>query len=85
MKTIIYARRSSEDSYHQVLCIESQEKELSAFAEKQNIAVDKIFTESMSARRPGCPEFEKLVKLIEHNPGSMVLVWKLDRPSPQPH
>ncbi len=70
---------SSEDSYHQVLSIESQEKELAAFAEKQNIAVDKSFTESMSARKPGRPEFAKLVSLIERNPGSVVLVWKLDR------
>ena len=53
MKNIIYCRRSSEDSYHQVLSIESQEKELTAFAEKQNITIDKIFNESMSARKPG--------------------------------
>ena len=33
----------------------------------------------MSAKQPGRPEFEKMIKLIEQNPGSIIFVWKLDR------
>ncbi len=79
MKNIIYCRRSSEDSAHQVLSIESQRNELAGLAREHNLKIDKIFEESKSARYPGRPEFEKLVKLIEKHPGSVLLVWKLDR------
>ena len=79
MKNIIYCRRSSEDSTHQVLSIESQRNELAGLAREHNLKIDKIFEESKSARYPGRPEFEKLIKLIEKHPGSVLLVWKLDR------
>jgi site-specific DNA recombinase len=79
MKTIIYCRRSSEDSTHQVLSIESQRGELTKLADQHSLKIDKIFEESKSARKPGRPEFQKLIELIEKHPGSTVLVWKLDR------
>jgi site-specific DNA recombinase len=79
MKNIIYCRKSSEASDRQVLSIESQEKEILALAERHQSKVSKIFRESMSAKQPGRPEFEKMIKLIEQNPGSIIFVWKLDR------
>ena len=63
MKNIIYCRRSSDDSTHQVLSIESQEREIVALAERNQSKVNKIFRESMSAKQPGRPEFEKMIKL----------------------
>ena len=53
MKNIIYCRRSSDDSTHQVLSIESQEREIVALAERNQSKVNKIFRESMSAKQPG--------------------------------
>jgi site-specific DNA recombinase len=79
MKNIIYCRRSSEDSNHQVLSIESQQNELLSFAEKQNIKVDKVFIESMSAKQPGRPVFAEVIDYIEKYQGATILVWKLDR------
>ncbi len=79
MKYIIYTRKSSEASDRQVLSIESQENELLALADRNGAKVGKIFRESMSAKQPGRPEFEKLIKLIEQNPCSVLFVWKLDR------
>jgi len=79
MKNILYCRKSSEASDRQVLSIESQENEILALAERHNAKVNKIFRESMSAKQPGRPEFEKMIKLIEQNSGSIIFVWKLDR------
>ena len=62
-----------------MLSIESQEGEILALAERHQSKVSKIFRESMSAKQPGRPEFEKMIKLIETNPGSIIFVWKLDR------
>jgi site-specific DNA recombinase len=79
MKSIIYARKSSEASDRQVLSIESQRNELVSLAKTYNLKVDKIFEESKSAKQPGRPVFDELIKLIEKHPGSVLLVWKLDR------
>ena len=76
---IIYCRKSSEDSTRQVASIDSQKTNLLELAKRNNLTVSKIFTESMSAKKPGRPEFEKIIRLIERNPGSFLLVWKLDR------
>src|ERR1700722_3079860 len=79
MKIIIYCRKSSEASDRQVASIDSQKDNLLELAKRDNLAVGKTFVESMSAKQPGRPEFEKMIKLIEKNPGSIILVWKLDR------
>ena len=76
---ILYCRKSSEDSNRQVASIDSQKTNLAELAKRDNLAVSKTFTESMSAKQPGRPEFEKMIKLIEQHPGSVILVWKLDR------
>ena len=76
---ILYCRKSSEDSNRQVASIDSQKTNLAELAKRDNLTVSKTFTESMSAKQPGRPEFEKMIKLIEQHPGSVILVWKLDR------
>ncbi len=76
---ILYCRKSSEASDKQVASIDSQKTNLLELAKRDNLAVSKVFTESMSAKEPGRPEFEKMIKLVETKPGSVILVWKLDR------
>jgi site-specific DNA recombinase len=81
---ILYCRKSSEDSNRQVLSIESQKSNLLEVAAREKLTIEKTFTESMSAKEPGRPEFGKLIALIKKNPGSIVFVWKLDRLSRNP-
>lgn len=76
---ILYCRKSSESEDRQVLSIESQITELSALAEKQNLKIDKVITESMSAKEQGRPKFNQMIKLIEQKKNCILFVWKLDR------
>ena len=79
MNYIIYCRKSSEAEDRQVLSLDSQEKELLRLAQRDNLKILKIFKESMSAKSPGRPVFEKMLSLIEQRSNCVLLVWKLDR------
>ena len=84
MKYIIYCRKSSEAEDRQVLSIESQVNELKQLAEKENLVIDKVFKESMSAKAPGRPVFDEMMNYIKENKDLSLLVWKLDRLSRNP-
>ena len=84
MKYIIYCRKSSEAEDRQVLSIESQVNELKQLAEKENLVIDKLFEESKSAKAPGRPIFNEMMKYIKENKDLSLLVWKLDRLSRNP-
>lgn len=79
MKTVLYSRKSTESEDRQVLSIESQIKELSDLAAREGLSIDKVITESKSAKAPGRPGFEELLRLIEKDKGVTLLCWKLDR------
>jgi site-specific DNA recombinase len=76
---LIYARKSSESDDRQVLSIDSQIQELKLLAARRGIKVDDTLTEARSAKAPGRPVFEQLMRLIEHKEVASVLCWKLDR------
>ena len=80
MRTItIYVRKSTESEDRQSLSIESQISELQSYAQRMNLQVGSIMTESMSAKAPGRPQFGKILRLIEHGKIKSILCWKLDR------
>jgi site-specific DNA recombinase len=80
MKYIIYARKSTESEDRQVLSIDSQVSELRTLAAKEGFVVEKVYTESRSAKAPGRPIFEEMLTFLESNRGEYsLLVWKLDR------
>jgi DNA invertase Pin-like site-specific DNA recombinase len=77
--TAIYAHKSTESEDRQVLSIDSQVKELTAFAGQAGLVVHKVFRESKSAKAPGRPVFSELMGLLGKHEFDSVLCWKLDR------
>lgn len=78
-KYILYARKSSEDKNRQVTSIEDQIIELKRLAERINIEIIEIITESKSAKAPGREGFNRMLQIIEKGKAEGILCWKLDR------
>lgn len=76
---IIYCRKSSESEERQVLSIESQIKELTDLANRLNLDVSEILTESKSAKYPGRSVFNEMMSRIYKGEVKGVICWKLDR------
>ena len=58
MKYISYCRKSTESEDRQMLSIESQINEMKRKAKDDGVVLDKVFTESMSAKSPGRHVFQ---------------------------
>ncbi|MBP6944784.1 recombinase family protein [Patescibacteria group bacterium] len=76
---VIYARKSTESEDRQVLSIDSQIKELQAVAARLGYPEVQICKESMSAKAPGRPVFNRLLEQVEAGKIAGILCWKLDR------
>jgi len=83
MEYILYARKSSEDKSKQILSLESQVLEMKKLAKNLGLEIDKIYTESKSAKlHNNRPLFSEMIKLLENNnesEGYGILCWKIDR------
>ena len=79
LKFFIYCRKSSEDEDRQMLSIDAQLSELNAIARQHNFAIARTLTESMSAKEPGRPVFNEMLRCIEAGEANGILAWKLDR------
>ena len=79
MSYVIYARKSSESEDRQVLSIESQIHELKSLALRHNVGVADVLTEAKSAKAPGRPVFNDLMRRIRRGNVQGVLCWKMDR------
>ncbi len=84
MKFILYCRKSTESEDRQMLSLDSQEKELLALALKANLNIVKVFRESKSAKEPGRPVFNEMIKMISSGKADGILCWKIDRLSRNP-
>src|SRR3989338_7898125 len=78
-KFFLYARKSTDVEYKQVLSIEAQITELRAFAKQNNLDVVETFIEKQSAKIPGRPIFGEMIKRIEKNEADGILAWHPDR------
>ena len=76
---VIYCRKSTESEEKQVLSIDSQIKELEEFSKKMNLPVSSALTESKSAKSPGRPVFNDMMKKLYKGQYTGVVCWKLDR------
>ena len=78
-KFFLYARKSTDVEDKQVRSIEDQIVELCAFAEKENLEIVDILIEKQSAKIPGRPIFNEMLKRIEAGEADGILAWHPDR------
>ncbi len=79
MKYILYCRKSTDSEDRQVLSLDSQEHELLDIAKNQDLPIIKTMRESMSAKAPGRPVFNEMMKMIDSGKADAILCWKIDR------
>jgi DNA invertase Pin-like site-specific DNA recombinase len=80
MKYFIYCRKSTDAEERQVLSIESQLSETAKLvAGTQGLEVVKVYEEARSARKPGRPIFDEMVRRIEKGDADGIISWHPDR------
>lgn len=79
IKYFIYARKSSESEDKQVASIDAQINELTKIAQENNLEIVDILQESKSAKAPGRPIFNDMVRRIKNGEANGILCWKLNR------
>ena len=76
----LYARKSSESDERQSMSIDSQVKEMAALAEKEDIFIKDIRSESYSAKISGSrPVFNQMIEDIRVGSFNSILTWAPDR------
>lgn len=84
-KYFVYCRKSSESEDRQMQSVVDQQKVLSSLANKQSLAVKKIFKESKSAKAPGRLVFNEMIDTIKKDESIKgILCWHLNRLSRNP-
>ena len=77
-KFFLYARKSTDVEDRQVLSIDAQLTELREYAVREGIEISAEIVEKQSAKVPGRPLFNKMMKEIEIFGGN-ILAWNPDR------
>ena len=78
-KFFLYARKSTDEPDRQILSIEAQITELKEFATKEQLNIVQNFIESQTAKEPGRPIFNEMIKRIESDEANGILAWHPDR------
>ena len=79
MKYFIYARKSTDDEERQILSIDSQLDELRMLATREKLEVVREYVESQTAKKPGRPIFNAMLKAIKKGEAQGIVAWHPDR------
>ena len=75
----LYARKSTDVEDKQILSIEAQLAELREIAKRDNLSIVEEFIEKRSAKMPGRPVFNEMLKRIQQGEAQGIICWKIDR------
>lgn len=75
----LYVRKSTDTEDKQVLSIQSQLNEVREFAQKEGIEIVREFQEARSAKTPGRPVFDEIIKRVECGEAQGIIAWHPDR------
>jgi len=78
MNFYMYARKSTDEDDKQLLSIEAQLEELREHATKERLTVGQEFVEARTAKVPGRPVFNEMMKAIEKGHADGILAWHPD-------
>ncbi len=78
-KFFLYARKSTDVEDKQVLSIEAQLQELRDYAKRENLYIALEYIEKQSAKIPGRPIFNEMMRCIEKGDADSILAWHPDR------
>ena len=78
-KAVLYARVSSKEQEKEGYSIPAQIELLKNYAQKNNIKIDKIFTESETAKKAGRKAFNEMLAHMKKSKINIILVEKTDR------
>ncbi|MEK7612893.1 MAG: recombinase family protein, partial [Patescibacteria group bacterium] len=79
MRYFLYARKSTDVEDKQVMSIEAQLVELRSLARASDLDIAEEFVEKRSAKTPGRPIFEEMMRRVERGEAHGILCWKIDR------
>ena len=79
MKYFIYVRKPTDVEDKQVLSIEAQLVELKEYAAKYGLQIVDTLVEKRTAKKPGRPVLNELLRRISHGEASGILAWMPDR------
>ncbi len=75
----LYARKSTDVEDKQVLSIEAQLTELREYAKQEGLHIAEELVEKQSAKIPGRPVFNTMIRRIESGDANGILAWHPDR------
>lgn len=78
-KFFLCARKSTDVEDKQILSIETQITELRTYAKQENLYITGVFIEKQSAKIPGRPIFNEMLKRIENGEVAGILEWRPNR------
>ena len=79
MKYFLYARKSTDEDDKQLLSIEAQLEELREHAVRERLEVVREFVEKRTAKEPGRPIFNDMLRRVEKGEADALLAWHPDR------